>query len=61
MKLIEVGSARADKPGRFDGALKVAEHPDGSPVEIPVTIVRGAEDGPVMWMHACVHGDDLHL
>jgi predicted deacylase len=58
MKLIEVGSARADKPGRFDGALKVAEHPDGSPVEIPVTIVRGAKDGPVMWMHACVHGDE---
>jgi len=58
MQIIEVGSARADKPGRFDGTLKVAEHPDGTPVEIPITIVRGATDGPVMWMHACVHGDE---
>jgi predicted deacylase len=58
MQIIEVGSARADKPGRFDGVLKVAEHPDGTDVEIPVIIVRGAKDGPVMWMHACVHGDE---
>ena len=58
MQTIEVGTARAGGPGRFDGALKVAENPDGTPVEIPVIIVRGAKDGPVLWMHACVHGDE---
>lgn len=58
MQTIEVGTARADGPGRFDGALKVAENPDGTAVEIPVIIVRGAKDGPVLWMHACVHGDE---
>lgn len=58
MQIIEVGSARAEHPGRYDGMLKVAERPDGSPVEIPVVIIRGAKDGPVLWMHACVHGDE---
>jgi predicted deacylase len=58
MKTIEVGSAKADGPGRFEGTLKVGVLPDGAPVEIPVVIVRGHEPGPVLWMHACVHGDE---
>lgn len=58
MQTIEIGTASAHGPGRFDGVLKVAEHPDGSPVEIPVIIIRGEKDGPVLWMHAAVHGDE---
>lgn len=58
MDTIEVGTAVAAAPGRFDGMLKVAELPDGQPVEIPVTIIRGAKDGPVLWMHGCVHGNE---
>ena len=58
MDTIEVGTAVATAPGRFDGMLKVAELPDGQTVEIPATIVRGAKDGPVLWMHGCVHGNE---
>ena len=58
MDIIEVGSARAEQPGRYDGVLKLAVFPDGMPVETPVTIVRGAADGPVLWMHAGVHGNE---
>jgi uncharacterized protein len=32
--------------------------PDGSPVDIPVTIVRGRQDGPTLWLHGCVHGNE---
>ncbi len=58
METIEIGSVRADKPGRFEGTLRVGALPDGAPIEIPVVIIRGREPGPVLWMHACVHGDE---
>ena len=58
MANIEVGSARADGPGRFEGILTVGAMPDGAAVEIPVVIVRGQRDGPALWLHGCVHGNE---
>jgi len=59
MKTIRVGSAVADRPGRHEGRLPVGWLRDGSPVELPVVIIRGERDGPVLWMHGCVHGDEF--
>ncbi|EAQ02156.1 hypothetical protein OB2597_21066 [Pseudooceanicola batsensis HTCC2597] len=58
MNKIEVGTAVADKPGMATGHLNIGATPDGNPVDTPVMILRGAEEGPVLWMHACVHGDE---
>jgi predicted deacylase len=58
METIEVGSVRADGPGRFEGALRAGAMPDGAPIEIPVVVVRGRQPGPVLWMHGCVHGNE---
>ncbi len=58
MKKIEVGSAVSASAGRVDGALRVGWLPDGYPMETPVVIVRGREDGPVVWLHGCVHGNE---
>lgn len=58
METISVGTAVSDAPGRTTGALTVGALPDGTSVDIPVVIVRGRKDGPVVWMHACVHGDE---
>jgi predicted deacylase len=58
MKKIEIGTAVADKPGLTTGHLNIGATPDGNPVNTPVMLLRGAEDGPVLWMHACVHGDE---
>jgi len=55
---IEIGSVRADKPGRFEGTLPVGALPDGAPVELPVIVLRGPKDGPVLWIHGCVHGNE---
>ncbi len=41
MEVIEIGSARSSGPGVAKGKLKVADLPDGLPMEIPVIIVRG--------------------
>ncbi|MBV9137241.1 MAG: succinylglutamate desuccinylase/aspartoacylase family protein [Hyphomicrobiales bacterium] len=58
MKIIEVGNVKARKQGRHEGTLTVGAMPDGAPVELPVIILRGPRDGPVLWLHGCVHGNE---
>ncbi len=58
MKKLEIGTAVSEAPGRADGMLQVGWLPDGYPMEIPVIIVRGRDDGPTVWIHGCVHGNE---
>ncbi|WP_127754500.1 succinylglutamate desuccinylase/aspartoacylase family protein [Devosia sp. 1566] len=58
MEEIIIGSARSSAAGTTTGWLQVASLTDGSPVNAPVVIKRGAQDGPVLWLHGCVHGDE---
>ncbi len=58
MQSIEIGTAVSRAPGLAKGFLKTGELPDGRPVQTPVMIMRGAQDGPVLWLHACVHGNE---
>jgi uncharacterized protein len=43
---------------RAEFRVKVAEHNDGSDVTIPVTVLRGAKDGPMVAITGGVHGDE---
>jgi predicted deacylase len=56
---IIVGTARSTGPGVTKGQLHVADAPDGSPLNIPVTIVQGEQEGKVLWLHGCVHGHEF--
>src|SRR4051794_39800155 len=58
MKKIQVGTASSTAAGKVNGMLQVGWLPDGYPMEIPVVIVRGREDGPTVWLHGCVHGNE---
>ena len=58
MKEITIGSAVSSTPGVTNGWLKTGELPDSSPLRIPVVIVRGASEGPTLWLHGCVHGNE---
>jgi len=58
MRDIEVGTAHSHGPGVTKGMLQIGYLPEGYPMEIPVIILQGAQDGPVMWMHGCVHGNE---
>jgi predicted deacylase len=58
MRTITVGTVTSTSLGRADGMLRIGWLPDGFPMETPVTIVRGAEDGHVLWIHGCVHGNE---
>ena len=58
METIEIGSAISRGRGLTKGFLKIAELPDGRPMQIPVMILRGEKPGPTLWLHGCVHGNE---
>jgi predicted deacylase len=58
MDTIAIGSIKAAEPGRYKGAILSGQAPDGLPADIPVVVVKGAKPGPVLWIHACVHGNE---
>jgi len=49
------------KPGRkAQGYLMVGEMQDGNPIRIPVAIINGTEDGPVLYIQAASDGNELN-
>jgi predicted deacylase len=44
---------------RANTSIEVGTMSDGSPVEILVTLIRGAEDGPTVYIGGGVHGDEI--
>lgn len=58
METIEIGTAASTAPGLALGELRTGDMPDGEPIAIPVMIMRGEKDGPILWLHGCVHGDE---
>ncbi|MFW5680805.1 MAG: succinylglutamate desuccinylase/aspartoacylase family protein [Pseudomonadota bacterium] len=40
--------------------LEAGSTPLGQPYLVPVMVMRGAEDGPRLWLSAAVHGDELN-
>jgi predicted deacylase len=58
VRKIEVGNVSSTGPGVAKGMLQVGYLPEGYPLEIPVIVVRGRDDGPTIWLHGCVHGNE---
>ena len=47
------------KPGAsIRRTLDIGRRTDGSPVGLPVFVVKGARPGPVLWVQGCLHGDE---
>ncbi len=40
--------------------IKVAKLFDYTPMSIPVEVIRGKEDGPVLFLTAAIHGDEIN-
>jgi len=58
MEEINIGTAVSTAPGRSIGDLRIGDLPDGEAITTPVVILRGAGEGPLLWLHGCVHGDE---
>ena len=60
MKRTLTCAGKAVSPGETaKAALEVAYLTDGTPIRIPLIIVNGTEDGPVLWMNAVMHGPEI--
>jgi uncharacterized protein len=56
---IRVGSIEARSGATAKGLLHVGELADGcTPVQVPVIIVNGVDDGPIAYLHAGSHGQE---
>jgi predicted deacylase len=55
---LSVGTATAEPGCVGYGGLPVGELYDGSPIVVPVAVVNGLRDGPVVWIQNAVHGDE---
>lgn len=56
---LTVGTATAAPGARADGAIPVTRRPGGGSIEIPVIILNGVKDGPVLWIDGPIHGDEI--
>jgi uncharacterized protein len=55
----EFAGLRLERGERGQKRIRVAELPDGSLVELPVMVIRGATAGPVFYIGAAFHGDEV--
>ncbi len=51
-------SVRAGRRAQIE--LPIARLMSGTPVALPVIVLHGRSDGPVVWLNAAVHGDELN-
>lgn len=56
---IQIGTAQLSQPGRAYGEVVVARRVDGTPVSIPIILVRGEKPGPTLCLNGCIHGDEF--
>ena len=54
-----LGHLVVDPGARVDGWFELAALPTGHVERLPVTIVHGAAPGPVVWVTANIHGDEV--
>ncbi len=59
-EVLTVGECRVGIGDRCDADLEVSQGYSGVPVVLPVSIWRGREPGPTVFVTAAVHGDELN-
>lgn len=56
---MKVGTAKRVAGECQQGYIKTAELVGGAEVRVPVFVVGGKEEGPVLWINAGVHGEEV--
>jgi len=57
---IQIGVTRVGLGERLDTVFEVSQNYTGVPVVIPVTVWRAPRPGPIVFVTAAVHGDELN-
>ncbi|WP_306117627.1 MULTISPECIES: M14 family metallopeptidase [unclassified Roseitalea] len=57
-RTVTIGTASAAPGEVARGAIAVTELAGGTPLEIPVIVINGAEPGRCFWVNGAIHGDE---
>tara|TARA_B100001564_G_scaffold351668_1_gene357850 strand:- start:136 stop:1158 length:1023 start_codon:yes stop_codon:yes gene_type:complete len=60
MKILTIGGQTVEKGQRKKINLDVAKLYDHTEMNIPVEVIRGKKDGPVLFICAAIHGDEIN-
>lgn len=60
MKAFEIAGMKVARGSRKDVKVRISEFYTATPVFIPVTVVNGKESGPVVFITAAVHGNEIN-
>lgn len=60
MKTLTIGGEEIESGERRQLALTVAKLYDFTDMKIPVEVIRGAQDGPTLFVSAAIHGDEIN-
>lgn len=55
----EVAGNRVNAGKRMRLELPIGNLMSGTPVALPLIVVHGKKDGPVVWLSAAIHGDEI--
>jgi predicted deacylase len=59
MPKFEIGNVSVERGKVGFGTLTTAYLPDSTPVSIPLIVVHGSAEGPVLWLSAAMHGPEI--
>ncbi|OLS34721.1 succinylglutamate desuccinylase/aspartoacylase family protein [Bacillus sp. MRMR6] len=54
-----IGTAPVITGKKTKGYLQVGSDTDGSPIQIPLLVAAGNQDGPTVWVQGGIHGDEF--
>ncbi|MCC5899244.1 MAG: succinylglutamate desuccinylase/aspartoacylase family protein [Phormidium sp. BM_Day4_Bin.17] len=60
MPPLKIGGTEVSPHSRQQIELPVARLPTQTPVSLPINVIRGTEEGPVLWVSAAIHGDEIN-
>lgn len=60
MKTFEIAGMKVRPGHRKDLKIRISEFYTATPVFIPVTVLHGTEPGPVLYVTAAIHGDEIN-
>lgn len=54
-----IGTTKIIQGKKTEGFIRVGSDTDGTSFQIPVLAASGKEEGPVVWVQGCIHGDEF--
>lgn len=53
-----IGNVNIESGKKSKGYIQFGTDTDGRPFKIPLLVVAGKKEGPVIWVHGCIHGEE---